>query len=100
MGSTSSGRRWIAGGSLWLPERGSVRLYINWAAPRKLVHLKWNSLGKLEPGGTCEQETDRRRSDPIVEGRRPRPGQGTDRLRLLPQGRSRPDDLPSLAQAA
>ena len=23
-----------------------------WAAPRKLVHLKWKSLGKLEPGGT------------------------------------------------
>src|SRR5258708_31105898 len=72
----------------------------NWAAPRKLVHLKWKSLGKLEPGGTHEQETDRRRSDSIAERRRSRPGQGTDRLRLLPQGRCRPDHLPSLAQAA
>src|SRR3954451_13958873 len=71
-----------------------------WAAPRKLVHLKWKSLGKLEPGGTREQETDRRRSEPIVEGRRPRPGQGTDRLRLLPRGRRRPDHLPSMAGAA
>jgi hypothetical protein len=71
-----------------------------WAAPRKLVHLKWKSLGRLGPGGTREQETDRRRGDPIVEGRRPRPGQGADRLRLLPQGRRRPDHLPSLAKAA
>ena len=47
-----------------------------------MVHLKWKSLGKLEPGGTREQETDRRRGGPIVEGCRPRPGQGTDRLRL------------------
>src|SRR5207302_434413 len=37
----------------------------HWAAPRKLVHLKWKSLGKLEPGGTREQETDRWRSDSI-----------------------------------
>ena len=34
-----------------------------WAAPRELVHLKWKSLGRLEPGGTREQETDRRRSE-------------------------------------
>ena len=33
---------------------------VKWAAPRKLVHVKWKSLGKLEPGGTLEQETDRR----------------------------------------
>jgi hypothetical protein len=25
-----------------------------WAAPRKLVHLKWKSLGKLGPGGIHE----------------------------------------------
>jgi hypothetical protein len=71
-----------------------------WAAPRNLVHLKWESLGKLEPGGTHEQATDRRRSDSIAERRRPRPGQRPDRLRLLPQGRRRPDHLPSLATTA
>ena len=47
--------------------------YFYWVAPRKLVHLKWKSLGKLEPGGTREQETDRRRSDSIVEPRKSRP---------------------------
>ena len=48
------------GGSLLadLPVRGRpsvndrATLLAKWAAPRKLVHLKWKSLGKLEPGGT------------------------------------------------
>jgi hypothetical protein len=33
-----------------------------WSAPQKLVHLKWESLGRLCPGGTHEKAKDRRRS--------------------------------------
>jgi hypothetical protein len=33
----------------------------NWPVPQKLVHLKWESLGRLCPGGAHEEVTDRRR---------------------------------------
>jgi hypothetical protein len=33
-----------------------------WSAPRNLVHLKWESLGRLCQGGTDEEATDTRRS--------------------------------------
>src|SRR6516165_7704461 len=71
-----------------------------WSAPRGLVHLKWEFLGTLCRGGTHAEATDRRRSEAIARGFRPRPGQGPDRLRCLPQGRDRRDDLLSLATAA
>jgi hypothetical protein len=32
-----------------------------WPAPQKLVHRKWESLGRLCPGGAHEEATDRRR---------------------------------------
>ena len=40
----------------WHLGRGlDQELTLVWAAPRNLVHLKWESLGKLEPGGTHER---------------------------------------------
>src|SRR5262249_27100548 len=64
-----------------------------------LVHLKWESLGRLGPGGTHEEATEGRRSGPIAPGGRSRPGQGLDGRRHLPKARHRPDHLPSLAPA-
>jgi hypothetical protein len=39
---------------------GPITLVLDWPAPRKLVHLKWESLGTLCPGGTHAEATDRR----------------------------------------
>ena len=39
---------------------------VHWPAPQKLVHLKWESLGKLYQGGTYEEATDRRRSGALL----------------------------------
>jgi hypothetical protein len=71
-----------------------------WPAPRKLVQPKWESLGKVTPGGTHEKAKERRRGRAITTRSRPRSGQRTDHLGLLSQARHRRDDVLSLATAA
>src|SRR3984957_17388016 len=79
----------------WYPS-----LALHWPAPRKLVQSKWESLGKVTPGGTHEKAKERRRGRAITTRSRPRSGQRTDHLGLLSQARHCRDDLLSLATAA
>ena len=37
-----------------------------WAAPRKLVQPKWESPGRVSPGGTHEKAKERRRGRAIT----------------------------------
>ncbi len=42
-----------------------------WSAPRKLVHPKWESLGRISHGGTHEKAKDRRRGSASAARNRP-----------------------------
>jgi outer membrane murein-binding lipoprotein Lpp len=52
----------------------------DWPAPQKLVQPKWESPGRVSPGGTHEKAKERRRGRAIVTRSRPRSGQRTDDL--------------------
>ena len=49
----------------WDGEKGQ-ELLVKWSAPRKLVQPKWESLGRVTPGGTHEQAKERRRGRAIT----------------------------------
>jgi hypothetical protein len=51
-----------------------------WAAPQELVQPKWESPGRVSPGGTHEKAKERRRGRAIATRSRPRSGQRTDDL--------------------
>lgn len=70
------------------------------SCPPKVGPLKWESSGRVSPGGLHEEEARRRRSGAIAEGRRPRSGQGADRRRRLSEDRRGRNDVLSLASDA